>query len=86
MALTEPRSGETTSETLGAMYERMTLIREFEEATSREFADGRIPGFVHLSAGSEAVAVGVCAHLDDGPRVSAARARRVRAQTTRPPR
>jgi pyruvate dehydrogenase E1 component alpha subunit len=48
------------------MYERMTLIREFEEATKREFADGEIPGFVHLYAGTEAVAVGVCAHLNDG--------------------
>src|SRR6266508_3717950 len=26
---------------------------------------GRIPGFVHLYAGEEAVAVGVCAHLED---------------------
>ena len=31
----------------------------------RQFADGQIPGFVHLYAGEEAVAVGVCTHLDD---------------------
>lgn len=47
------------------IYERMTLIRVFEERVSRLFADGRIPGFVHLYAGEEAVGVGVCAHLDD---------------------
>jgi pyruvate dehydrogenase E1 component alpha subunit len=47
------------------IYERMTLIRVFEERVSKLFADGRIPGFVHLYAGEEAVGVGVCAHLDD---------------------
>jgi pyruvate dehydrogenase E1 component alpha subunit len=30
-----------------------------------EFATGEIPGFVHLYAGEEASAAGVCAHLDD---------------------
>ena len=40
------------------MYERMVLIRVFEETTMRQFADGQIPGFVHLYAGEEAVAVG----------------------------
>jgi acetoin:2,6-dichlorophenolindophenol oxidoreductase subunit alpha len=70
MALTEPRRAEATPATLREMYERMTLIREFEEATSREFADGQIPGFVHLYAGSEGVAVGVCAHLDEGDYVT----------------
>ncbi|MGH3319603.1 MAG: thiamine pyrophosphate-dependent dehydrogenase E1 component subunit alpha [Streptosporangiaceae bacterium] len=48
------------------IYERMTTIRQFEERVAKLFADGRIPGFVHLYAGEEAVAVGVCAHLADG--------------------
>ena len=30
-----------------------------------DFSAGLIPGFVHLYAGEEAIAVGVCAHLDD---------------------
>jgi len=30
-----------------------------------EFATGEIPGFVHLYAGEEASAVGVCSNLDD---------------------
>jgi TPP-dependent pyruvate/acetoin dehydrogenase alpha subunit len=47
------------------IYDRMTTIRQFEERVSKLFADGRIPGFVHLYAGEEAVAVGVCAHLTD---------------------
>jgi len=47
------------------MYDRMTMIRVFEERVAKLFADGRIPGFVHLYAGEEAVAVGVCANLTD---------------------
>ncbi|MCC6175920.1 MAG: thiamine pyrophosphate-dependent dehydrogenase E1 component subunit alpha [Chloroflexi bacterium] len=47
------------------MYERMRLIREFEEHLHADFAAGKIPGFVHLYAGEEAVAVGVCSNLRD---------------------
>jgi pyruvate dehydrogenase E1 component alpha subunit len=47
------------------MYEQMMTIRQFEERAGREFAAGKVPGFVHLYAGEEAVAVGVCAHLTD---------------------
>src|SRR5215469_6262207 len=47
------------------MYEQMKTIREFEERASKEFASGKVPGFVHLYAGEEAVAVGVCTHLND---------------------
>jgi pyruvate dehydrogenase E1 component alpha subunit len=65
MAVTERRRVELTGETLLGMYERIALIRAFEETTMRQFADGQIPGFVHLYAGEEAVAVGVCTHLDD---------------------
>ena len=48
-----------------AAYTRMAKIREFEERVAQEFATGDMPGFVHLYAGQEAIAVGVCAHLDD---------------------
>ena len=47
------------------MYERMAQIRAFEESARTSFAAGKMPGFVHLYAGEEAVAVGVCAHLTD---------------------
>jgi pyruvate dehydrogenase E1 component alpha subunit len=56
---------ELTRERATWIYERMRLIRSFEERVAKLFADGRIPGFVHLYAGEEAVAVGVCAHLTD---------------------
>lgn len=45
------------------MYERMRLIRTFEDQVADLFAAGRLPGFVHLYAGEEAIAVGVAAHL-----------------------
>jgi acetoin:2,6-dichlorophenolindophenol oxidoreductase subunit alpha len=52
-------------EKLPWIYERMRLIREFENRAADLFAEGKIPGFVHLYAGEEAIAVGVCAHLRD---------------------
>ncbi|WP_254768162.1 thiamine pyrophosphate-dependent dehydrogenase E1 component subunit alpha [Salinilacihabitans rarus] len=44
--------------------ERMLLIREFDGAAGQRFADGEIPGFVHLYIGEEAVGVGACAALE----------------------
>ena len=47
------------------IYERMQLIRVFETRVSKEFGRGKIPGFVHLYVGEEAIAVGICASLTD---------------------
>lgn len=44
-------------------YRTMKTIREFEERVHVEFAKGGIPGFVHLYAGEEASATGVCMNL-----------------------
>jgi len=38
----------------------MALIREFEERVSGLYRGGEVPGFVHLSIGQEASAVGAC--------------------------
>jgi pyruvate dehydrogenase E1 component alpha subunit len=46
-------------------YRIMRTIRGFEERVHVEFATGEIPGFVHLYAGEEASATGVCMHLDE---------------------
>jgi TPP-dependent pyruvate/acetoin dehydrogenase alpha subunit len=46
-------------------YRTMRTIRDFEERLHVEFATGEIPGFVHLYAGEEASATGVCMHLRD---------------------
>jgi TPP-dependent pyruvate/acetoin dehydrogenase alpha subunit len=61
------------SETRLGLYRTMVLARSFEEAVLREYhADkgpgfdigkGLVPGEMHLAAGQEPVAAGVCAHL-----------------------
>ena len=56
---------ELNPDALLAAYRTMRTIREFEERVHEEFATGEIPGFVHLYAGEEASATGVCIHLDD---------------------
>src|SRR5271157_4545191 len=41
----------------------MVLIREFELKAREVFRTGRMPGFIHVYVGEEAVATGVCAQL-----------------------
>jgi len=72
-----PLDGETR---LG-LYRTMVLVRTFEEAIRRDYyADkgpgfdigkGLIPGEMHLAAGQEPVAAGVCAHLTADDAVTA---------------
>ena len=47
-------------------YEKIVLIREFEERVKFLFLEGTMPGTIHQCQGQEATAVGVCAAL--GPR------------------
>jgi TPP-dependent pyruvate/acetoin dehydrogenase alpha subunit len=54
-----------TREQLLSAYRAMRTIRTFEERIHVEFALGNIPGFVHLYAGQEACAVGMCLNLTD---------------------
>ncbi len=42
------------------MHRRMLVIRGFEERVAVLYRDGEVPGFVHLSTGQEASAVGAC--------------------------
>jgi len=56
---------EISRETLLGMYRKMLTIRRFEERAAELYAAGRMPGFVHLYVGEEAVATGVCASLTD---------------------
>jgi pyruvate dehydrogenase E1 component alpha subunit len=66
MVNTAQEKGITLSrEKAGWMYQKMVEIRKFEDTVHDLFAQGKLPGFVHLYAGEEAVAVGLCAHLDD---------------------
>ena len=45
------------------LYERIVLIREFEERVKFLFLEGTMPGTIHQCQGQEATAVGVCAAL-----------------------
>lgn len=45
------------------LFKQLCQIRAFELATSDLYRDGKIPGFVHVSLGQEASAVGACAPL-----------------------
>ena len=47
-----------------ALYETMLLLRVFEDELYRLFLRGEVPGTLHLYQGQEAIATGVCAHLD----------------------
>ncbi len=68
------------NETRLGLYKTMVLSRSFEEAILRDYhADkkpiwdigaGLIPGEMHLSAGQEPVAAGVCAHLTSDDAIS----------------
>ena len=49
----------TTADLL-ELQRRMLLIRGFEERVAELYRDGLVPGFVHLSIGQEAAAVGAC--------------------------
>jgi TPP-dependent pyruvate/acetoin dehydrogenase alpha subunit len=46
-----------------ALYERMVVIREFEDGVKFLFLEGTMPGTIHQCQGQEATAVGVCSAL-----------------------
>jgi pyruvate dehydrogenase E1 component alpha subunit len=51
-------------ELLFSYYKKLLELRLFELKVQELYRNGRLPGFVHLYVGEEAVAVGVCAHLE----------------------
>jgi len=52
-----------TREELAEMYRKMLQIRYFEEKIFELYGQNLVPGTIHLYAGEEAVAVGVCSTL-----------------------
>ncbi|MFT4883994.1 MAG: TPP-dependent pyruvate/acetoin dehydrogenase alpha subunit [Natronomonas sp.] len=66
---------------LEEMYSDMVTARHYEERLQEEYLEGKqpkfdisagpIPGELHLAAGHEPAAVGVCQHLDDEDTVTA---------------
>ncbi|MDI3299388.1 MAG: thiamine pyrophosphate-dependent dehydrogenase E1 component subunit alpha [Bacillota bacterium] len=66
-------TGEPSREQLLWMYETMVKIRHYEESLAQAYSEGKsprfdisagpVPGELHLAAGQEPCAVGVCIHL-----------------------
>ena len=54
-----------SNELMKDMYVRMRRIRDFESTAAKLFAEGKVPGFVHLYLGEEAIAPAVCECLRD---------------------
>lgn len=52
------------------LYAHMLLVRRSEEALIDLFADGLVPGFIHLGIGQEAVPVGVMSTLRSGDTIA----------------
>ncbi|MFA9410283.1 MAG: thiamine pyrophosphate-dependent enzyme, partial [Deltaproteobacteria bacterium] len=46
-------------------YRTMMMIRRFEEESARNYAKGKIGGFLHLYIGQEAIAVAAAEVLED---------------------
>ena len=42
------------------MFRKMVRIRHFEQTAYDLYTAGRLPGFMHISIGQEATAVGAC--------------------------
>ena len=62
----EQKRYEASDEELLDLYEKMLLIRRFEERAGQLYGLGLIGGFCHLYIGQEAVAVGIQSALEAG--------------------
>lgn len=60
LAAQKPLADFVSTDELLEMYRRMRRIRRFEERASELYKATEIPGFLHLSIGQEASAVGAC--------------------------
>ena len=61
---------ELSTETLMDLHRRMVRIRLFEEAAGQLAEAAKLPGFLHLYVGQEAVASGVCVALTDDDQIT----------------
>jgi 2-oxoisovalerate dehydrogenase E1 component len=58
-----PSAGPSAEEAV-ELYRQMLIIRRTEEQLARAHSQGLVHGACHTYVGEEAIAVGVCAHLD----------------------
>lgn len=70
MSMAQTQNQELSKKQAQWMYQKAVEIRKFEDRVHDLFSEGKLPGFVHLYAGEEAVAVGVCAHLDESDSIT----------------
>jgi len=61
---------DVTPERQRDLHRRMVRIRVFEETAGRLAEQARLPGFLHLYVGQEAVAAGACAALRETDQIS----------------
>ena len=61
---------EPTPDVLRDLHRRMVRIRLFEEAAGKLAEAAKLPGFLHLYVGEEAVAAGVCVNLTDADSIT----------------
>lgn len=59
-----------SNDVLFDLHRRMVRIRLFEEAAGKLAEAAKLPGFLHLYVGEEAVASGVCANLNDDDHIT----------------
>jgi acetoin:2,6-dichlorophenolindophenol oxidoreductase subunit alpha len=63
-------SNQPSVDVLVDLHRRMVRIRLFEEAAGKLAEAARLPGFLHLYVGQEAVASGVCVNLTDADSIT----------------
>ncbi|MGD9999183.1 MAG: thiamine pyrophosphate-dependent dehydrogenase E1 component subunit alpha [Ilumatobacteraceae bacterium] len=61
---------ELSKDTQMDLHRRMVRIRLFEEAAGMLAESAKLPGFLHLYVGEEAVAAGVCGALNDDDQIT----------------
>lgn len=66
MAKVEQKGHTLSRERLVDFLRELLLIRRFEEKVEERFRAGDLSGFLHVSLGQEAIAVGVCRALAEG--------------------
>ena len=64
------RIDDTSVQEMLDLYKVMLTIRTFEVKVKDLFAAGKLPGFVHLSIGQEAIAAGVCSLLEHSDHIT----------------
>ena len=69
-AATKKAGSKIPKDVLLDLHRRMVNIRHMEENLGKIASEGRVPGFLHLYVGEEAVAAGGCAALNDDDQIT----------------